>query len=58
MRISIAATNPCHLYPLALELARADALGCYYSGYPAWKLDAPPAFPLRTSGRITASTHG
>jgi len=48
MKISIAATNPCHLYPLALELARAEALGCYYSGYPAWKLGAPAGFPVRT----------
>ncbi len=38
MKISISATNPCHLYPMALELAQRDALGCYYSGYPAWKL--------------------
>src|SRR5208282_5920388 len=48
VKISIAATNPCHLFPLAIELARADALGCYYSGYPAWKLDAPPGLPVRT----------
>ena len=38
MKISLAATNPCHVFPLAVELARAGALGCYYSGYPAWKL--------------------
>lgn len=43
MKISIAATNPCHLYPLAAELARLDHLGAYYSGYPRWKLpDLPP----------------
>ena len=38
MKISLAATNPCHVFPLAVELARAGALGSYYSGYPAWKL--------------------
>jgi len=38
VKISLAATNPCHVFPLAVELARAGALGCYYSGYPAWKL--------------------
>ena len=38
MNISLAATNPCHVFPLAVELARAGALGSYYSGYPAWKL--------------------
>jgi glycosyltransferase involved in cell wall biosynthesis len=58
MKISIAATNPCHLYPLALELARADALGCYYSGYPAWKLNAPPDLPVRTHSLRTTLVYG
>ena len=55
MKISLAATNPCHVFPLAVELARAGALGCYYSGYPAWKLGADAralrvrAHSLRTS---------
>ena len=40
MKISISATNPCHLYPMARALATESALGCYYSGYPAWKLGA------------------
>src|ERR1700722_12579513 len=38
MKIAISATNPCHLYPLALELAKLQSLDCYYSGYPKWKL--------------------
>jgi glycosyltransferase involved in cell wall biosynthesis len=58
MKISIAATNPCHLYPLALELARADALGCYYSGYPGWKLKAPAGLPLRTHSVRTTLVYG
>jgi glycosyltransferase involved in cell wall biosynthesis len=48
MKISISATNPCHLFPFAAELATRQALGCYYSGYPAWKLGAPPNLSLRT----------
>lgn len=40
MKTSISATNPCHLFPLARELAARGALGCYYSGYPRWKLGA------------------
>jgi glycosyltransferase involved in cell wall biosynthesis len=44
VRISISATNPCHLFALAAELAQRSALGCYYSGYPAWKL-GPVAGP-------------
>ena len=47
MKISISATNPCHLFAMAEELAARGALGAYYSGYPAWKLGAPPALPLR-----------
>lgn len=58
MKISIAATNPCHLFPLALELARADALGCYYSGYPAWRLAAPPGMPVRTHPFRTTLVYG
>jgi glycosyltransferase involved in cell wall biosynthesis len=38
VKISIAATNPCHLYPMAIELAQLGELGAYYSGYPKWKL--------------------
>ena len=58
MKISIAATNPCHLYPLALELARAGALGSYYSGYPAWKLAAPDDLPVRTHSFRTTLVYG
>jgi len=47
VKISISATNPCHLYPIAVELNRLGALGIYYSGYPRWKL--PDQLPLRTS---------
>jgi len=58
VKISIAATNPCHLYPLALELADADALGAYYSGYPAWKLGAPAAMPVRAHSLRTNIVYG
>ena len=58
MKISISATNPCHLYPVALELAKRDALGCYYSGYPAWKLNAPPELSLRTHSLRTNIVYG
>jgi glycosyltransferase involved in cell wall biosynthesis len=58
MKISIAATNPCHLFPMALELAQSQALGCYYSGYPAWKLGAPSDLPLRTHSLRTNIVYG
>ncbi len=58
MKISIAATNPCHLWPMAVELARADALGCYYSGYPAWKLTDREGVALRTHSLRTNVVYG
>jgi glycosyltransferase involved in cell wall biosynthesis len=47
LNISFSATNPCHMYPIAREVARLGALGCYYSGYPAWKLRDASEMPLR-----------
>jgi len=58
VKISIAATNPCHLFPLAIELAKANALGCYYSGYPAWKLRAPAGMPVLTHSVRTTMVYG
>ncbi|HEX8295725.1 MAG TPA: glycosyltransferase family 4 protein [Chthoniobacteraceae bacterium] len=58
MKISIAATNPCHLYPMALELARADRLGCYYSGYPGWKLPDSDQLDLRAHSLQTNVVYG
>ncbi|HET6406481.1 MAG TPA: hypothetical protein VFG14_01270, partial [Chthoniobacteraceae bacterium] len=58
MKISIAATNPCHLWPLALELAREGALGCYYSGYPLWKLRPPAGMPVRSHSLRTNIVYG
>lgn len=58
MKISIAATNPCHLYPMALELAKHNALGCYYSGYPAWKLGDTAGVPVRTHSLRTNIVYG
>jgi len=58
MKISISATNPCHLYPMALELAAHDALGHYYSGYPAWKLGDTAGISLRTHSLRTNVVYG
>ena len=45
-RIAISATNPCHLYEMALELQRLGVLARYESGYPGWRLRPPVDFPL------------
>jgi glycosyltransferase involved in cell wall biosynthesis len=58
MQISISATNPCHLYPLAIELARREALGAYYSGYPAWKLSGKDRLNVRTHSLRTTIVYG
>jgi glycosyltransferase involved in cell wall biosynthesis len=58
MKISISSTNPCHLYPMAVELAGRNALGAYYSGYPAWKLGDPDGVPLRIHSLRTNIVYG
>jgi glycosyltransferase involved in cell wall biosynthesis len=58
MKISFAATNPCHVYPLAIEVAKLGALGAYYSGYPAWKLPGSDALALRTHSLRTNIVYG
>ncbi|MDB6149708.1 MAG: hypothetical protein JWQ44_1156 [Chthoniobacter sp.] len=58
MTISFAATNPCHVFPLAQELARTGALGCYYSGYPRWKLAPAPAMKVRAHSLRTNVVYG
>ena len=57
-KICISATNPCHLYDLAVALHRQGALGRYYSGYPSWKLRAPEGFPSVTCSLRTVLTSG
>jgi len=58
MKISIAATNPCHLFAMARELHALDALGTYYSGYPGWKLRAERSLPVRTHSLRTNVVYG
>lgn len=54
---SFAATNPCHVYDLALALHELGGLGCYYSGYPRWRLRPPEGFPLRVRSARTLVTY-
>jgi glycosyltransferase involved in cell wall biosynthesis len=58
MKISFAATNPCHVYPFAVELAKCNALSTYYSGYPTWKLPDSASVPLRTHSLRTNIVYG
>jgi glycosyltransferase involved in cell wall biosynthesis len=58
MKISFSATNPCHLFPVARELAKLGALGCYYSGYPAWKLRNTEGMNVRTHSLRTNIVYG
>ena len=43
---------------MAQELSRLDALGCYYSGYPGWKLPACPGAAIRTHSLRTNIVYG
>ena len=58
MKISFAATNPCHVWPFAVELAKLGALGAYYSGYPAWKLPDSAGLPIRAHSLRTNIVYG
>lgn len=43
--ISFVATNPCHVFDLAVTLHARGRLGRFLCGYPRWRLSAPPGFP-------------
>jgi glycosyltransferase involved in cell wall biosynthesis len=58
MKHSFAATNPCHVYDMALALWRRGALGHYYSGYPRWRLRPPAGFPMVGRTARTLVTYG
>lgn len=58
MNHSFAATNPCHVYDLALALWKSEKLGSYYSGYPRWRLASPDGFPIKSRSFRTLVTYG
>ena len=58
VKISISATNPCHLWPMAQQLATSGHLGCYYSGYPRWKLGQIGSATIRTHSLRTNVVYG
>ncbi len=57
MNHSFAATNPCHVYDMALALMEAGKLGTYYSGYPRWRLNSPEGFPIFSRSARTLVTY-
>ena len=58
MTISFSATNPSHFLPFARELAHERALGCFYCGYPPWKLPASAEMCVRTHSFRTTVVYG
>ena len=58
MNLGFAATNPCHLYPLAQAVAELRAVVTCYMGYPRWRLQPPYPTHLRTHSFRTALTYG
>ncbi|MBW0001645.1 MAG: glycosyltransferase family 4 protein [Verrucomicrobia bacterium] len=56
--LAFAATNPCHLYPLAQATTALGVHTTFYSGYPAWRLEEPHPTRLRTHSLRTVVTYG
>lgn len=54
---TFAATNPCHVYDMALALYQHGRLGSYISGYPAWRLHPPAGFPFKSRSWRTLVTY-
>lgn len=46
------------MHPLAAELSKLGALGCYYSGYPAWKLPEISGMRVSTHSLRTTIVYG
>ncbi len=57
MHISFAATNPCHLWDMAIALSAQQAMGIYYSGYPRWKLADSLNIDIRCHSSRTLVTY-
>ncbi|MBV9492536.1 MAG: hypothetical protein JO069_22810, partial [Verrucomicrobia bacterium] len=56
--LAFAATNPCHLYPLAQATAALGVNTTFYSGYPGWRLPQPHPTQLQTHSLRTLVTYG
>jgi alpha-maltose-1-phosphate synthase len=48
--LSFSATNPCHVYDLAVALHGEGRLGRFLCGYPRWRLPSPAGFPHHPVG--------
>jgi glycosyltransferase involved in cell wall biosynthesis len=57
LNLAFAATNPCHLYPLAQALGALAKNVSYFSGYPKWKLRPPYPGDLHTHSFRTVMTY-
>jgi glycosyltransferase involved in cell wall biosynthesis len=55
--LSFAATNPCHVYDMALALYERGRLGSFVCGYPRWRLQAPEGFPHLPVGWRTVAVY-
>lgn len=56
--ISVAATNPCHLFHMARALHQIGQLHTYYSGYPQWKLPETTGMNVSSYPMRTLSVYG
>jgi glycosyltransferase involved in cell wall biosynthesis len=58
MKISIAATNPCHVWEMARELAGRGVLQMYFSGYPLRRLAGSEGIPVKSFPARTVAVYG
>jgi glycosyltransferase involved in cell wall biosynthesis len=57
MNLAFAATNPCHLYPLAQAVEPIEPNLTIYMGYPRWRLARPHPAGLRCHSLRTIITY-
>ncbi len=57
MKISFAATNPCHVYDMVKALQAGGTEVTFYSGYPRWKLREPGGVDIRSHALRTLVTY-
>ena len=56
---AFAATNPCHVWEMALALAQSNRTVTFYSGYPEWRLgESCEGLSIRTRSSRTLVTYG
>jgi alpha-maltose-1-phosphate synthase len=57
-KITLSATNPCHVWDMARALHKRSALAAFHSGYPAWRLRRATGLPVISHSARTLVVYG